>query len=110
MTLAAPLEGLGAEDASMRVVAFAVVALLAACASNSGVQPYSGDVLHVTRQGATGATSPSLLRGAAENDARTYCEGRGQRFALVEAIEAEPPFILGRFPRAEIRFRCIDNG
>lgn len=93
----------------MRALLVAATLALSACASNSGVQPYSGDILFIARQGATAASSPNDLRGAAMNDARTYCDGLGRQFALVETIEAEPPFILGRFPRAEIRFRCVQG-
>ncbi len=97
-----------AAEAQMRLVLPLVLALFATgCATASGVQPFAGDVLYVSRQGATGADSPSAIRGAAMNDARTHCESLGQRFDLVELIEARPPFILGNFPKAEVRFRCL---
>lgn len=83
-----------------------LVLAVAACATASGVQPFSGDVLTVSRQGATGASDPALIRGATMNDARAYCESKGQTFELVELVEAKPPFILGNFPKAEVRFRC----
>jgi hypothetical protein len=40
------------------------------------------------------------------NQAREYCEGQDAAFRLVEVIEVDPPYIFGRFPRAEVRFRC----
>ena len=91
----------------MRVYsAIAALMLLSGCAINSGVQPFANDVFYVSRQGATGASSQSDLRGAAMNEARAFCEQREQPFQLVELIEAHPPFILGNFPKAEVRFRC----
>jgi hypothetical protein len=90
----------------LKVLALTLALSCAGCASNSGVQPYSGDVLFVARQGATAASSPSDLRGAAMNQAREYCEGQDAAFRLVEVIEVDPPYIFGRFPRAEVRFRC----
>ncbi len=91
----------------MRFIQAIVLALtLGACAVNTGVQPFAGDVFYVSRQGATGASSQSDLRGAAMNEARTFCEFRNQPFQLVELIEARPPYILGNFPKAEVRFRC----
>jgi hypothetical protein len=80
---------------------------LAGCAANTGVQPFAGDVFYVSRQGATGASSQSDLRGAAMNEARAFCEQRQESFDLVELIEARPPYILGNFPKAEVRFRCV---
>ena len=90
------------------LIAVAALSLLIGCATQTPVQTLAGDVLTVSRQGATGAASQSDLRGATMNDARAYCEGRNQRFELVELIEARPPYILGNFPKAEVRFRCND--
>lgn len=80
---------------------------LAACATQTPVQTFSGDVFTVTRQGATGFSGQSDVRGATMNDARAFCEARRERFELVELVENHPPFILGNFPRAEVRFRCV---
>ena len=103
MSLAAWLES----HPMMKSTALALALFMASgCAVNSGVQAFTDDVLMVSRQGATGASSQSDLRGAAMNEARAYCEQRQQRFTLVELIEARPPYILGNFPKAEVRFQC----
>lgn len=91
----------------MRHLVLGAVLALAACASQSPVTTLAGDVFTVSRQGATGAASQSDIRGATMNDARAYCEARNQRFEMVELVEARPPYILGNFPRAEVRFRCL---
>lgn len=92
----------------MKAIVALASLIVAGCATNSGVQPFSGDVLTITKQAASGFASASDLRGATINDARTYCDGLGRRFAMVEVIEAQPPFILGNFPKAEVRFRCTE--
>jgi hypothetical protein len=79
---------------------------LAACASDTGVRTLSDDVFYVTRQGASSFSSQDDVRGAAMNEAREFCDSRHQAFHLAELIEAHPPFILGNFPKAEVRFRC----
>lgn len=89
------------------LVLVAALAALSACATATPVQTLSGDLLTVARQGATGADSPSNVRGAAMNDARAHCETTGKRFELVELVENHPPFLLGNFPRTEVRFRCV---
>jgi uncharacterized lipoprotein YmbA len=82
---------------------------LAACATQTPVQQLSGDVLTVSRQAATGfgLSGQAETRLAAMDDARTYCATRSETFELVELVENQPPFILGNFPRAEVRFRCV---
>jgi hypothetical protein len=29
---------------------------------------------------------------------------------VISAVEAEPPFILGNFPKADVTFKCVDIG
>lgn len=91
----------------MRAFVFCLAAVwLGGCAVNTGVQPFTDDIFYVSRQGATGASSQDDLRGAAMNEARAFCEAKKQAFKLTELIEAKPPYILGNFPKAEVRFRC----
>jgi len=82
---------------------------LSACASQTPVQTLSGDILTVTHQASTGFgfTGQSEARTGALEEARAFCETHAQRFELVELVEARPPYILGNFPRAEVRFRCV---
>lgn len=86
-------------------VAFA--ALLAGCASNSGVVPAGSGDYFVSRQAATGFTGMSTLKAEAYREAEQHCQAQGgKQFQLVSEKDAEPPFILGNFPKTEIRFRC----
>ena len=91
----------------IRVAFLAFVVAISGCASNSGVVPLYGDVLTVSHQGATGASSPTALRQSALAEAQTHCGNHHQQFQMVELVEAHPPFILGNFPKAEVRFRCV---
>jgi hypothetical protein len=89
------------------LIVIATAALAVACAANSGVQPLHGDVLYVTHRGATGASSPTKLRREAIAEAEAYCIASDRKMEVVEIVENRPPFILGNFPQAEIRFRCL---
>jgi hypothetical protein len=81
--------------------------LLAGCAVNSGIQALDLNTFFVSRQGATGAASPNDLRLAALQEATAYCHSRNQEMEVEDLVEAQPPFILGHFPKAEVRFRCV---
>ena len=91
----------------IRTALLALAMIVSGCASNSGVMALYGDVLTVSRQGATGASSPTALRQAALAEAQAYCGCQQRQFEMVELVEARPPFILGNFPKAEVRFRCV---
>lgn len=89
--------------------ALIAAAVVSGCASQTPALPLYGDVLYVARQGATGLSSPTELRLLALQDAEAKCRETSKAMEMVEIVEAKPPFILGNFPRAEVRFRCVTN-
>lgn len=83
-------------------------ALLAGCASNSGVVPVGEDTFMVSRQAATGFTGSGTLKAEAFQEASGYCSTQKRKFQLVRTEEAQPPYVFGNFPRAEVYFMCLD--
>jgi hypothetical protein len=85
----------------------AFTAMLAGCASHSGVVPMGPDTYFVSRQAATGFTGMGTLKAEAYAEAGAYCSGRGKAVKVIHEEDAKPPFILGNFPKTEIRFTCV---
>ena len=83
------------------------LALVTGCAANSGVISMAQDSYMVSRQAATGFSGSGNLKAEAITEAGQYCNLRGKTVQLSNAIEAQPPYVLGNFPKAEIQFKCI---
>lgn len=83
-----------------------VVAMLAACASNSGVVATGTDTYMVSRQAATGFSGLGKLKAEALREAGDFCQERGKTVELLKSTESEPPYVLGNYPRVEIEFTC----
>jgi hypothetical protein len=60
-----------------------------------------------TIQAATGFSGTKHLRAKALRSAASYCEAKGMDFETLTATENEGPFVLGKYPRAEVTFRCV---
>jgi hypothetical protein len=86
-----------------------VIFAVAGCASNSGVMPIGKDTFMVSRQAASGFSGSSTLKAEAFQEANSYCAKLGKSVQVVNSTEAQPPFLFGNFPKAEIQFMCLDN-
>ena len=84
------------------------VLILSGCASNSGVVPNGDDTFMVSRQAATGFSGLGTLKADAIQEANQYCLQQDKTLHVISATEAEPPFILGNFPKADVKFSCVD--
>lgn len=91
----------------MKNVAFIAAALLAGCASNSGVVPTGPDTYFVARQGASSFTGQAALKGETLTEAGAFCRDKGKTLQVLSQKDAEPPFVLGNFPKSEVQFRCV---
>jgi hypothetical protein len=68
----------------------------------------SVEAYRVFIQGATGFVSMSAVRDDAEQRAAAFCRAKGDgRWDAIEETTANPPYILGNFPRIEIVFQCL---
>lgn len=92
----------------MKVFYFSIAIFLAGCASNSGVIPIGPDTFMVSRQAATGFSGSGTLKGEAFQEANQYCLNQKKMLQVVNTTEAQPPYILGNFPKVELQFMCLD--
>lgn len=90
----------------MRLTAILCSILLTACAVNPGVSPLGSGKYHVSRQGATGASSIGVLQKETLKEAQEFCAKNGKDFEVLGQRQSKPPYILGNFPRAEVEFAC----
>ena len=112
----------------------AMSALAAGCAVTSPIQPagtsesafahavYKGTTVQIRPaapgresyrvfiQGATGFVSMQSVRDDAEQRAKDFCRATGGVFEALQETVANPPYIMGNFPRIEIVFDCIHAG
>ena len=84
--------------------------LVAGCASNSGIIPIGTDTYIVTRQAATGFSGSGTLKAEAFKEASAYCISQGKALQVVSTTEAQPPFLMGNYPKAEVQFMCLNAG
>jgi hypothetical protein len=94
--------------ASKFLSVFLAGALLSGCAANSGVAPSGQNTFMVSRQAATGFAGSGSLKADALNEANQYCLNQQKSLSVVDIREAQPPFVMGNFPKAEIQFTCFD--
>jgi hypothetical protein len=102
--------GEGVDEVKVRLSIVLALLTAAGCAEDTGVGAMYGDVLSVTRQGATGFSSATAVRSEAMAEAQAHCISQKRELFLVELQENKPPFMLGNFPRTEVRFMCLEPG
>jgi putative hemolysin len=90
----------------LRRLAIAAALLLPACATTSGAIKLSDNTYQIERQASSGFDSVTALQAQVVNDAKVYCADRGQVASVISATHNEGPFVLGKFPRATVRFNC----
>ncbi|VWB70004.1 hypothetical protein BLA6863_03280 [Burkholderia lata] len=90
------------------IVAMCCVAVTG-CAASSGVVSQGDGTYFASKQAATGFSGPGNLKADVVNEAREYCGRGGKDLQIVKIDEAQPPFLLGNYPRAEVTFRCAST-
>jgi hypothetical protein len=75
---------------------------VAGCASYSGIVATGQDSFMVSKQASTSFPGLGNLKADVVKYASRYCESN--------ETESRPPFILGKYPRAELRFKCTAAG
>jgi hypothetical protein len=88
--------------------AFVTCALLCGCAVNSGVVPNGQNTFLVSRQAASGFSGSGGLKAEALTEASRYCASEQKSLSVLDVREAQPPFVMGNFPKAEVQFTCFD--
>ena len=93
----------------MKILMLVLGVTVAGCAANSGVVAMGADTYFVSRQGATGFSGASTLKAEALQEANQYCQMQRKTMEVVNMSEAQPPFILGNYPKAEVQFKCLSK-
>lgn len=82
------------------------IAFLSGCAANSGIVSMGQDIYFVSRQAATGLSGMGTIKAEALGEAGQFCGSKGRSVEVVRETDAQPPYILGNYPKTEIQFRC----
>lgn len=93
----------------MQIPFIVTALLLTGCAANSGIIPIGRDTYMVTRQAATGFSGSGNLKAEAFQEANKFCSGQSRVLQVVSTNEAQPPFVFGNFPKAEVQFMCLST-
>jgi S1-C subfamily serine protease len=86
-----------------------VLAFFTGCAQNSGVIPMGNDTYMVSRQAASGFGGMGTLKAEAMQEAFNHCTFEKSYVDVVRIVDAQPPFILGNFPKTDVFFKCLSN-
>jgi hypothetical protein len=86
-----------------------IALLLGGCAVNTGVVELSSDTYIVSRQAATGFTGRGNLKEESISEANIFCKKKNKSLKVLSVQEAQPPYILGNFPKAEVQFTCVEG-
>ena len=89
-----------------KLAAIFAVAMLAGCASDSGVIDQGGGTYFVSKQAATGFSGLGNLRANVTTEARQFCARTGKELRVLNINETQPPYLLGNYPRVELEFAC----
>jgi hypothetical protein len=90
----------------MRLLIIAAVIAVTGCASNTGVTPMGGGTYMIAAQAATGIGGLGNIKADLLREADQFCTGKGQEMDLVRIQENEGPYVFGKYPRAEVQFKC----
>lgn len=94
------------EGRKLKKTVLIAAVLLTGCAANSGVIAMGPDTYFVSRQAATGFSGMGNLKAEAIGEASQFCGAKGKTLQVISQKDAEPPFILGNFPKTEMQFKC----
>lgn len=77
------------------------------CTAQSGIVTLGQDQYFVSRQAATGFSGLGTLKADALSQAGAHCAAQQREVLVTSEKETQPPYILGNFPRIEIKFSCV---
>jgi len=92
------------------LIACALAISFVSCASNSGIVSIGPDTYMVSRQAATGFSGSGDLKAEAFREANQYCLSLKKVMQVVRTSEANPPYVFGNYPKAEVQFMCLNPG
>ena len=84
-------------------------ASLTGCGTTSGVVSTGGNTFVITKQQPSGFHGLGTITAEIIAEAAVYCSKDAKEIQILSTRETQPPYILGNFPRSEVRFSCISN-
>lgn len=83
-----------------------ILFLLSGCSEKSGVYASGSGTHSITNQAATGLSGKQDIRTNAYKEASIFCRKKGKDFVVIRMDENEGPYILGKYPRVTLQFKC----
>lgn len=89
----------------MKLCSLMLAALLAGCASTTGVVPVGQNTFMIAREDNGPAASLGALKAATFKEANAFCVGQAKAMQVTK--ENDTPRSLGQFPQTTLQFQCI---
>ncbi len=65
------------------------------------------DALELIGAKGTGFSGAGTLKAEAIIEGNQFCARLSKQFQLTSAIEAQPPYVFGNYPKADVMFKCV---
>lgn len=85
-----------------------LTAIIAGCASSTGVVPIGQDSYMISKRGGSAFTSAGSLKADVFTEANEFCDKKGRK--LFGLREGTLDGGIGVYPRAELEFMCLAPG
>ena len=82
---------------------------LSGCGTTSGIVNSGGNTFVITKQQPTGFHGLGNITTEIITEATAYCASNAKDTKIISTKESQPPYILGNFPRSEVRFSCVSD-
>lgn len=89
----------------LRTLSLVSLALLAGCASTTGVVSMGKDAYMIAREDNSPAASLGAVKAATLKEAAAFCTGQGKAMQVTK--ESDTPRSLGQFPQTTLQFTCV---
>ncbi len=90
------------------LLGLSILTLLAfnGCSEKSGIYASGSGTHSITNQASTGFSGKQDIRTNAYKEAAAFCRNKGRDFEVIKMDENEGPYILGKYPRVTLQFKC----
>ncbi|MBA5686723.1 hypothetical protein [Rugamonas apoptosis] len=89
----------------MKPYYFLIAAILAGCASTTGVVSAGKDQYMIAREDNGPASSLGAIKAQVFQEAGAFCAGQGKTMQIIR--ENDVPRSFGQFPQTSLQFTCV---
>ena len=89
----------------MKKLTLIALAILAGCASTTGVVSAGKDQYMIAREDNSPTASLGTIKAQAFKEAGAFCAGQGKSMQIVK--ENDVPRSFGQFPQTTLQFTCV---